>query len=130
MAAYGSAELARERGLGHAGHPDERRAVALHPVDLGGGLEPRPRHGAIDAAVGERNAGGARRGEALRAKLRRIRMGEIHVHDALVAAVEERRLAVVRVVDELVRQHEIAGRRAANGADGGDREDRGARRDA
>ena len=60
----GQLELARERRFRHSGHADQRRAVALQAVDLGGGLEPRPGHGAIDAAVRERDAGRARRGEA------------------------------------------------------------------
>ena len=44
-------ELARQRGFGHAGHPDQRRAVALEAVDFRRGLEPRPRYGSVDAAV-------------------------------------------------------------------------------
>ena len=84
-------ELARERGLGHAGHADQRGAVALHPVDFGGGFEARPRYRAVDAAVGEGDARRRRRGQAVRAQRRRVRMGEVDVDDLAVAAVEERR---------------------------------------
>src|SRR4051812_22479291 len=42
------AYLARERGLGHAGHPDDVRAVALEARDLGGALEARPLGGGVD----------------------------------------------------------------------------------
>src|SRR3954467_3269281 len=45
------AHLARERGLGHAGHADDVRAVALEARDFGGGLETRPLRGGVDAAV-------------------------------------------------------------------------------
>ncbi len=105
-------QLAGEAGFRHAGHADERRAVPLHPVDLGGGLEPRPRHRAVDTAVDERNGRRARRGEAALAKMLGIRMREVDVDHTLIAAVEERRFAVARVVDELMRQHEIARGRA------------------
>ena len=59
IADVGQPELARERGLGHAGHADQRRAVAVHAVDLGRRFEPRPVHGAVDAAVDQRNPGSA-----------------------------------------------------------------------
>ena len=57
----GHAELARERRFRHAGHADQRRAVALQPVDFGGRLEPRARtiDRAIDAAVGQCDPGRA-----------------------------------------------------------------------
>ena len=101
----GQLELARERRLGHAGHADQRRAVALHPVDLGRGLEPR--------ALTPR-----RRRRRRSARCRPRRAAARHLARSagvygcvkstwttlLVAAVEERRLAIVRVVDELVRQ--------------------------
>jgi twitching motility protein PilU len=38
---------------------------------------------------------------------------------------KKRRFAIVRVIDELVRQHEVSGSRSADGSDGSDREDRG-----
>ena len=34
-------QLARQRGFGHAGHADHRRAVAVHAVDLAGRFQPR-----------------------------------------------------------------------------------------
>ena len=60
----GQIELPGQRGFRHAGHADQRRAVALQPVDLGGGFQPRPVDGAVDAAVAQREAGGSRRSEA------------------------------------------------------------------
>ena len=79
----GQIELARERRLGHSGHPDQRRAVALQPVDLGRGLEPRPGDGGVDAAVGERDPGGRapRRGTRPRSA-GRVRMREVDVDHA------------------------------------------------
>ena len=106
------AEFARERGLGHAGHAHQRGAVAFEAVDLRRRLEPRAVHRAVDAAVRQRNAGRRGRRQAAFAQPRVVRMREIDVHDVAVAAVEERRFAPRRVVDELVRQHEVAGARS------------------
>ena len=105
-------ELPREHRLRHAGHADDRRAVAVHAVDFGRGLEPRPGHRSVDAAVVQRDAGvPVPRREAARAQARRM-------YGCVKSTCTTRRSPPsknvlsrpLRVVDQLVRQHQVAGR--------------------
>ena len=74
------AELARERGFGHAGHADEIAAVAAHARDFGARFQPRTLRRAVAAAVddGDRRPRLRRIEQAPRAS-RRVRLAEIDV---------------------------------------------------
>jgi hypothetical protein len=52
-------------------------------------------------------------------------MSEVDMHHVLIAAIEESCFAIMGEVDQLVRQHEFAGQRAANAADRCDGQDFG-----
>ena len=109
-------ELARQRRFRHAGHADHVGAVALQPVDLGGGLEPRPLRGGIDAAVDDCLAAAAAASSSRWRSASQYGLREIDVHARRCRAPSKNvDCAPVRVVDDLVRHHQRAGRRARRG---------------
>ena len=121
------AELARQRGLGHAGHADEVGAVALEAVDLGRGLEARPL-----ASRRRRRRRRALRRSARAALSSRSRSAREYgsVKSMCVTGSPAPSKKVVRaapgVVDDLVRQHQRAGPGVvADAADRCDRHDLG-----
>ncbi len=110
--------LARELRLRHVGHADDRIAELLVGEALRERGELRPFHAHIGAVAHGADAFRFRGGGEMDAQARRDRMRHRHVRDAALA--EERALPPVRAVDELVDQHEGAGRqllleRAAGG---------------
>ena len=60
MSAAYSRPIRAPARLRHAGHADDIGAVALEPVDLGRGFEPRPLRRGVHAAVGHPLARGGR----------------------------------------------------------------------
>ena len=100
--------FARELGLRHVGHADHRIAELLVGQAFGQRGELRPLHADIGAAAHHRDALGLRRRGEMDAQPRRHRMRHRDMRDAALA--EERTLALVGAVDELVDQHEGAGR--------------------
>ena len=97
------ADLARQRGFRHAGHADDIGAVALEPVDLGRGFEPRPLRRGVHAAVGHPLARGGRRIEQ-RARITR-RYGSVKSMWLTGTPVLRRRsTAAPGVIDHLVRK--------------------------
>ena len=100
--------LPRELGLGHVGHADHGVAEVLVRHALGIAGELRTLHADIGPAARERDALGVGRGGQVNAQPRRDRMRHRDMRDAALA--EERALALVGAVDELVDQHEGARR--------------------
>ena len=100
--------LAGEFGLGHVGHADHRIALRLVGQAFGEAGELRTFHADISAALHGRDALGLGGGRQMHVQPRRHRMGHRDMGDAALA--EERTLALVGAVDELIDQHEGAGR--------------------
>ena len=100
--------LARELGLRHVGHADHRVAEILVGEAFGKRRELRALHAHIGAVAHDGDVFGHRRLGEMDAQPRRHRMRHRNMRDAALA--EERALALVGAVDELVDQHEGAGR--------------------
>ena len=104
----GQLGLARELGLGHRRHADDVAAPGAIEIGFGERRELRPLHGEIGAALVEGNFLFARRlGQGI-GELRAHRVRHRDMRDEALA--EETFLAREGAVDELVRQHEGAGR--------------------
>ena len=113
----------REAGLGHAGHADDIRPVALQAPYFRGAFETGALGGPVGTAFHHLHFGARRRLDHGLAQLLAIRMGEIDVGHLFVLTAEEGVRASAGVVDDLVGNHQragsqIVGRDAADGVDG------------
>ena len=104
------AELAGEDRFRHAGHADHCGSITAKSIDLGRGFQSWTGNCRVHAGVVDGNAGRARRGETSLAQLRGIGVREVNMDDSTITAVEKRAFPATGVVDQLMREHEIADR--------------------
>ena len=113
----------RQHGFGHARHADDVGAVAFQPVDFGRRFEPRALRCSIDSPIHYRFPRARCCLDAGLTQFGRIRQREIDVVDAAVAQRKKSRRPAVRVIDDLVGNHQYAWREiGADAADGRERE--------
>ncbi len=90
--------------------PTHRRAVAGEAIDLGRRFKPWATNGAVDPSVVNRYSGRRRAFETALAQRLGVGLREVDVDDLAIAAVEKSVLPAAGVIDQLMREHEIANR--------------------
>src|SRR6185436_12457644 len=102
--------FSRQPRFRHAGHADHVGTVTLQPVDFGGALQTRALGGRVGAAHHDRLADGGRGFAHPLAQPVAIGMREIDMRYRLIGTLEKGVLAAPRVVEQLMRNRECAGR--------------------
>ena len=98
----GESDFPCEYRLGHPGHADQIRTIALQSIDLGRRFKPRPLGRCIHPAVDHCHAGFLRRSETTLTQHRLVRPGEINVLHTTVFDAVKRTGAAMGVINNLV----------------------------
>ena len=118
----GQPQFTRQHGFGHRRHADQIGPVTLKAINLRRRFQARPLGHGIDGGVTDRHSGPCRCLNQLLAQSGIVGVGEVDMPDGNAAAFVIRRFTPPGVVDELVRNDDVA--RLEIGADAADRSHR------